>query len=86
MRPNTSISTAPGRITIGGSTIRDTKPQPPSYGGLNKDTRPPEPFLLNWSEGPKDTLILETGIDLFYPAALQPAQWPRTRVRCTARR
>lgn len=57
--------------------IRDTKPQPPSYGGLNAETRAPEPFLLDWSEGPNDTLILETGIDLFYPAALQPAQWPR---------
>lgn len=57
--------------------IRDTKPQPPSYGGLNKETRKPEPFLLDWSEGPDGTLILETGIDLFYPAALQPAQWPR---------
>ncbi len=57
--------------------IRDTKPQPPSYGGLNKDARPPEPFLLDWSDGPDGTLILETGIDLFYPAALQPAQWPR---------
>lgn len=57
--------------------IRDTKPQPPSYGGLNKDTRPPEPFLLNWSDGPGNTLILETGIDLFYPASLQPRDWPR---------
>jgi len=57
--------------------IRDTKPQPPSYGGLNKDTRPPEPFLLNWSDGPGNTLILETGIDLFYPASLQPREWPR---------
>lgn len=57
--------------------IRDTKPQPPSYGGLNKDQRAPEPFLLNWSDGPNGTLILETGIDLFYPAALQPDKWPR---------
>ena len=57
--------------------IRDTKPQPPSYGGLNKETRKPEPFLLDWSNGPGDTLILETGIDLFYPAALQPTEWPR---------
>lgn len=57
--------------------IRDTKPQPPSYGGLNKETRKAEPFLLDWSDGPGDTLILETGIDLFYPAALQPKEWPR---------
>ena len=57
--------------------IRDTKPQPPSYGGLNKETRAPEPFLLDWTEGPDGTLILETGIDLFYPAALQPDKWPR---------
>lgn len=57
--------------------IRDTRPQPPSYGGLNKETRAPEPFLLDWSEGPNGTLILETGIDLFYPAALQPSEWPR---------
>lgn len=57
--------------------IRDTKPQPPSYGGLNTEKRALEPFLLNWSNGPGDTLILETGIDLFYPASLQPKEWPR---------
>ncbi len=57
--------------------IRDTKPQPPSYGGLNTDKRAAEPFLLDWSQGPNGTLILETGIDLFYPASLQPKEWPR---------
>lgn len=57
--------------------IRDTYPEPPSYGGLNTAKPAPRPFLLDWSETGDGTLILETGIDLFYPAALQPAQWPR---------
>lgn len=57
--------------------IRDTYPDPPSYGGLNTVKPAPRPFLLDWTDAGEGTLILETGIDLFYPAALQPAQWPR---------
>lgn len=50
----------------------------PSYGGLRSDTPPPKkPFLLNWFEGPDDTLVCQSGIDMMYPNALQPAKWPR---------
>jgi hypothetical protein len=57
-------------------TISEYYPAPPSYGGLNKTKPPLKPFLLNWSHGPNDTLILETDINLYYPAALQPNKWP----------
>lgn len=56
--------------------IRDTMPEGPSYGGINDTQRNAEPFLLNWTEN-QDQLIINTGIDLFYPASLQPSQWPR---------
>ncbi len=50
----------------------------PSYGGLRDDKAPPKiPFLLNWTEGPDDTLVCQTGIDMMYPNALQPDKWPR---------
>ncbi len=57
-------------------TISEFWPAPPSYGGLNKEKPKPKPFLLNWSNGPNNTLILETDINLYYPAALQPDKWP----------
>lgn len=56
--------------------IRDTVPKGPSYGGLNDAERKPDPFLLDWTDI-GDKLLFNTGIDLFYPASLQPAQWPR---------
>lgn len=56
--------------------IRDTRPEGPTYGGLIDAKREPEPFLLDWTDI-GDKLLISTGIDLFYPAALQPAQWPR---------
>ncbi|WP_199555033.1 DUF1838 family protein [Sandaracinobacteroides hominis] len=50
----------------------------PSYGGLRDDKAPPKkPFLLNWFEGPDDTLVCQTGIDMMYPNALQPDKWVR---------
>jgi hypothetical protein len=58
-------------------TIGEFYPDPPSYGGLNHDKPPKRPYLLDWSHGPDDTLILDTGIDLLYPNALQPDKWPR---------
>ncbi|MFY8092635.1 MAG: DUF1838 family protein [Niveispirillum sp.] len=58
-------------------TIGEFRPQPPSYGGLNKEKPPPEPFLLDWRYGPDDTVILTTDIHLFYPSALQPDKWVR---------
>jgi hypothetical protein len=57
-------------------TISDTFPLPPSYGGLNKEAPVRKPFLMDWSEGPNDTLILQTNINLYYPSALQPDKWP----------
>ena len=56
--------------------IKDTQPEGPSYGGLNAVKPAPKPFLLDWTDL-GDKLILNTGIDLFYPAAMQPEQWPR---------
>lgn len=58
-------------------TIGEYYPDPPSYGGLQTAKPPRRPYLLDWSEGPNDTLILRTGIDMMYPAALQPDKWPR---------
>ncbi len=58
-------------------TISEFYPEPPSYGGLNTVKPPRKPFLLNWSEGPNDTLILQTDIHLYYPSALRPDAWPR---------
>lgn len=52
-------------------------PDPPSYGGLNKEKPPRRPFLLNWGMADEDTVTLETDIHLHYPSALQPAKWPR---------
>jgi len=57
-------------------TISEFFPDPPSYGGLNKDKPPKRPFLLNWSLA-GDTVLLESDINLFYPSALQPDKWPR---------
>ncbi|MEC3947488.1 DUF1838 family protein [Sphingobium sp. HWE2-09] len=58
-------------------TISEFVPQAPSYGGLQKTVAAPKPFLLDWSEGPDDTLVCQTGIDMMYPNALQPDKWPR---------
>lgn len=58
-------------------TISDRAPEPPSYGGLQKVKADPKPFLMDWLEGPNDTLIVNTDIDMIYPNALQPQKWPR---------
>ncbi len=58
-------------------TISEFAPEPPSYGGLNKDRPPRKPFLQDWEYGPDGDLILHTGIDMIYPNALQPDKWPR---------
>lgn len=56
--------------------ISENFPDPPSYGGLNKDKPPKRPFLLKWGlQG--HTLTLDTDIHLYYPNALDPAKWPR---------
>ncbi len=58
-------------------TISEFLPEPPSYGGLQTEKPPKRPFLQDWTEGPDGTLILNTGIDMIYPNALQPDKWPR---------
>ncbi len=58
-------------------TISEWMPEAPSYGGLQKVKAERKPYLLDWSDGPDGTLILRTGIDMIYPAALQPDTWPR---------
>lgn len=51
---------------------------PNAYQGTDAAKAPPKiPFLLDWTEGPNDTLILNTGINLFYPNRLDPATWVR---------
>jgi len=57
-------------------TISEYYPQPPTYGGLNKEKPPRIPLLLNWSER-GDKVLLTSDIHLFYPSALQPTEWPR---------
>ncbi|OYY72595.1 DUF1838 family protein [Sphingomonas sp. 28-63-12] len=58
-------------------TISNTLPTPPSYGGLNVEKPAPKPYLLDWSHGPDGTLICRTGVELYYPNALQPDKWVR---------
>jgi hypothetical protein len=58
-------------------TISEFVPEPPSYGGLQTVKREPKPFLQDWQWGPEGTMILNTGIDMMYPNALQPDKWPR---------
>ncbi len=52
-------------------------PEPPSYGGLNKDKPPRRPFLRDWTLIDDDTVVLTSDIHLFYPNALDPKKWPR---------
>jgi len=57
--------------------ISEYFPDPPSYGGLNKDKPPKRPFLLDWGIMDDDTVTLTTDIHLYYPNALDPEKWPR---------
>lgn len=57
-------------------TIEEFWPEPPNYGGLNKEKPPRVPMLKKWQEK-GDTVLLESDIHLFYPSALQPDKWPR---------
>ena len=56
--------------------ITEYYPDPPSFGGLNKEKPPKRPLLLDWSIV-NNTLLLTTDIHLYYPNALQPDKWPR---------
>ena len=50
---------------------------PNAYEGTDMGNKAKPPFLLDWTEGPNDTIILNTGINLFYPNRLQPEKWVR---------
>jgi hypothetical protein len=58
-------------------TISEFIQGPPSYGGLQKAEPTKIPFLQNWEFGPNGTMLLQTGIDMIYPNALQPDKWVR---------
>lgn len=58
--------------------ISPFNPQPPSYGGLNSETKPPKiPFINKWIETGNGSVLMQKNINLFYPSALQPDKWPR---------
>ena len=57
--------------------ISKYRPDPPSYGGLNTDTPPRRPLLLNWGLAGGNTLTLDSDIHLYYRNALDPEKWPR---------
>jgi hypothetical protein len=57
--------------------ISDHYPDPPSYGGLNKEKPPRRPFLLDWQILNDDIVALNSDIHLYYKNALDPATWPR---------
>lgn len=57
-------------------TITEYYPDPPRYGGLNAAAPPRRPLLMDYRRR-GGTLNLLSHINLFYPAALQPAKWPR---------
>lgn len=56
--------------------IEEYFPQPPTFGGLNKEKPPRVPFILPWYQH-NEWLAMETHIHLAYPSALQPDKWPR---------
>lgn len=58
-------------------TIADTVPEFPSYGGIQTMKREPKPFLQDWQFAPDGKMVLNTGVDMIYPNALQPDKWPR---------
>lgn len=57
--------------------ISDFFPEPPSYGGLNKEKPPRRPYIRNWTMLDEETVGLESDIHLYYPSALKPEKWPR---------
>ena len=52
-------------------------PKSPNYGGLREVEEKRYPMLLPWKITNSDTVTLATDIHLYYPSALQPADWPR---------
>jgi hypothetical protein len=51
-------------------------PEPPSFGGQNKEKPPRRPFILPWEQHGAH-LNLDLHIHLNYPSPLQPDKWPR---------
>lgn len=58
-------------------TITAFQPEGPSYGGLQKTQASMKPFLQDWSFGADGKMVLQTGIDMIYPNALDPKKWVR---------
>ena len=58
-------------------TISSYRQVPNAYATPGQKDMPKIPFLLDWSEGPNDTIILNTGINLYYPNMLTPEKWVR---------
>ncbi len=54
-------------------------PEPPNYGGLNAGRPFPKiPLKLPWEKDVyNNNARLDTRINLYYPSALQPDEWPR---------
>lgn len=52
-------------------------PKSPSYGGLRDVEEKRQPMLLPWKVTNAKTVTLATDIHMYYPSALQPAEWPR---------
>jgi hypothetical protein len=59
-------------------TFEEFERAPPSYGGLNKTAAPErKPVILPWREVGAGLIGATRYINLYYPSALQPDQWPR---------
>ncbi len=57
--------------------ISQYAPKGPSYGGLREVKQERKPLQLAWKITKPDTVTLSRDIHLYYPSALQPAEWPR---------
>ena len=70
------VRVVPGANNPFNASFRATWPDPPSYGGLNQEKREPRPFILNWQQIGKHTMM-EIHVHLYYPNALDPKVWVR---------
>lgn len=52
-------------------------PKGPSYGGLREQEEKRRPMILPFKVISDETVALATDIHMYYPAALQPDEWPR---------
>ncbi len=59
-------------------TFEEFERAPPSYGGLNNTVAPQrKPLVLPWRELGAGLIGATRYVNLYYPSALQPDQWPR---------